>query len=244
MKPHALLTPLALLLAAAAPCAAAAGELVRTFDPGVITRLDAEIPVSESLTVSGRPAGVEIKVEFDDAPECKPDLEQDGSRLKLTWSRRGHLHWEHDCDLRVSIAVSAEVSCGIATGAGSASLKDVAAPLELVVGAGDIHGSASSEKLKVRTGAGSVELNGLRAPVDVKTGAGSISLTFAAPFTGGARIATGMGSIEILVPTGTPLQARLTTGMGDVSRDVPTQPTAPMRIEASTGMGSIHLGPI
>lgn len=222
---------------------AGATERDETAEPGAVTRVEIELPATHRIVLRGSTAGLRLHLSNGDAPECQPEVARDGARLRVTLPRSARELRNRDCNWEVELSAPATAAVSLDVGAGSASLEGFVAPLEISLGAGDVHGSTRGERLRVRTGAGSIDLTDLRSPLEVKTGAGSIELAFSAAPSGVVRASTGMGSIDIRLPANTPVRASLSSGLGSVEKNLPVDASAPTRIEASTGMGAIRLGP-
>lgn len=225
-------------LLVSSPAAAARQE---KFAAGTITRIEVDLPASDELELRGLAEGAFVRIDADDRPECRIELKQDGTVLRLRYAVEPRRYQMDDCDLEVRVDAAADVEMDVELGAGNVILRDLASPLALEVGAGNVTGTGRRAG-SISTGAGNISLHGLETPVRARSGAGNITLEFAAAPSGLVEIRTGVGSIDVTLPKGAAAQTQLSTGLGSVTRDIPSQQGAPTRIQASTGMGSIRLG--
>jgi hypothetical protein len=141
-----------------------------------------------------------------------PPIEIDDGRLRV-----GH-NLDRKLRNRVSISYEIVVPSGTdivaATGSGSISVSDIAAPVDVHTGSGSLKLENISGSATARTGSGSIRAEGVGGAFNGKTGSGSIYLAQTAP--GDVVVSTGSGSSNLNGVTGS---VRASAGSGRITVD-------------------------
>jgi len=174
-------------------------------------------------------------------PEHAQSVEDGLLRVHVTCSRWSW-GWGPSSDL--TLAVPADASLTVDTGAGEISARSVGGAAVLSSGAGDVLVEDASGDLTLSTGVGDVRASTSGVVVDASSGTGDITVTTTtAPERVGAS--SGVGDVLVEVPddpAGYALQVE--TGVGTARSSVTDQPASARSIMAMSGVGDVTVRPV
>lgn len=157
----------------------------------------------------GRPSNAD---ELIQQVKENPPIEVDNGRLRIGHSLDGKLRDKLSISYEIVVPIGAEVIA--ATGSGSISVSDIAAPVDVHTGSGSVSLANITGSAKARTGSGSIRAEGIGGAFDGKSGSGSIYLEQTAP--GDVVVSTGSGSSNLISVTGA---VRASSGSGRIAVD-------------------------
>lgn len=127
---------------------------------------------------------------------------------------------------------------------GQIEINDVTGPLDLYLGSGSIRGTTWSQEVSAYVSVGRIALDGLIASIEAEVGMGGVDLTYAAVPSGRIWARTAVGRVSVDFPYGSWLDTTLDTKVGRVKSQIPFSDDAYTHLEASTGVGNIHIGTV
>ena len=215
---------LALAALACASQARAAESTRMAFPAAGIAALAIEAPAG-NIAVEAGSGEIAVEVTRFDPERCTLTMAPKDGTLLLkveTKSRTGI--FRRGCEAGFKVTAPAALPVKVETGAGSILFDGLSGRVQANTGAGSIRGTLTSSKADVSTGAGSIDLSWKKSPA-----AGLI------------KADTGAGSIRFAFPAGTIIEANLSTGIGSLTNQLGDTKGAPLRVTASSGVGSVTI---
>jgi hypothetical protein len=184
--------------------------------------LDADAGSVQVEAADGPVSVTETAHYTDDKPPS--DHKVDGTTLTLTGGDCAHVRTANGrCQIDWTIRAPAATALELKGGAGEITVTGFAGPIKARGGAGGITGHRLTSR-----------------EVDAKAGSGGVELTFVQP-PDRVRATASAGGVDLTLPAGTRYDVRAHADTSDPDVEVDTDDSAPHKIIARTGAGSVHV---